>query len=186
MSVRKWGWGHDVSEAAFKELGFKCEWHEIDGDEICAAELELGASKDDWVLMARPYFDGVQLSLTLMAGPRKVAGSRSDLLEIANAFNRESSKGAATISDENLFSWDEMLDLPRQLVERRLRTICTEILVDSIETVKRYADAISAVTFGGCSFGDVKCLVLPLEGADAPVPSVDPEAYGLGPVEIDN
>lgn len=180
MSVRKWGWGHDVSEAAIKELGFKFEWHEIDGDEICAAELELGASKDDWVLMARPYFDGVQLSLTLMAGPRKVAGSRSDLLEIANAFNRESSKGAATISDENLFSWDEMLDLPRQLVERRLRTICTEILVDAIETVKQYADAISAVTFGGCSFDDVKCLVLPLEGTDDSASAVDLEAYGLG------
>ena len=161
MVERKWGWGHDVSDAALDELGIEHEWKVWDDEEVCVAELELGAVKDTWALMARPYHDGVQLSLTLLSDAREVRGSRADLLELANGFNRESSKGAATISEEYLFSWDEMLDLPRQLVERRLRAICVDDLTSAMDMVRRYADAISSVTFGGCRLKDVKGLVLP-------------------------
>ena len=54
-----------------------------------------------------------------------------------------------------------MLDLPRQLVERRLRAICVDDLTSAMDMVRRYADAISSVTFGGCRLKDVKGLVLP-------------------------
>ncbi len=169
MSARKWGWGHDVSEATLVELGIEHEWHEWDGDEVCVAELRMGAVKDIWSLIARPYHDGVQLSLTLVSGSKTMVGSRLELLELVNMFNRESPHGAATIGDDGLFSWDEMLDLPRQLVEKRLRAICREILEYAIATIWRYADAVSAVTFGGVGRLDAKHLILPREGEDAPV-----------------